>query len=504
MIKLGICQDDLADWMDDTCVVYTDCSANSLYTSLITGLGTLFGLIGVYCGSWITAKGRRFALLTSFCSGIIGCVLNTAAVNIGMVIAGRIFIGFCMGLIGFGAVQYVIEIAPPHKRGKLVVITDYFLIIGSLTAMLLGLGFKGAPYTPDDPLDPCEEDGCTGTKGDEFCTTEQVKFDSWWWRIVMSGALLIVPVVGVILLLVCFKFNTPYWYLLNGQEDKAKKTLIMLRNSDDVEDEFDSTKWYMQSSLKEKESAQGFIEFNKEPRARRAIWTGILLGIFNTMSGSIPMSFLSVVLFMEMGSPESTLAAFSVGLVMAQFVAAVISSQLTDRIGRKPILIATTSVCFVAVFIPAILLTINPDDNTSYNVAIAGSFVFIFFYTIGLACLTFLYIFEMFPSHMKYHGQKIACTAAWIGNVIEFFIVPLMSTKAIFIKSAAFTFASIFFSIFLIKETKGLAFGHSPFFEEAEYDSQIDKVSGNSSNQSDEESLGSSVTSASESLSEKF
>lgn len=47
---------------------------------------------------------------------IIGCTLQTAAVNVGMLCAGRVIAGLAIGIIYFAIPMYQSEIAPPAHR----------------------------------------------------------------------------------------------------------------------------------------------------------------------------------------------------------------------------------------------------------------------------------------------------------------------------------------------------------------------------------------------------
>lgn len=51
---------------------------------------------------------------------VIGSILVCASQNIGMLIAGRITNGFCVGICSAQVPVYISELAPPSKRGRLV------------------------------------------------------------------------------------------------------------------------------------------------------------------------------------------------------------------------------------------------------------------------------------------------------------------------------------------------------------------------------------------------
>lgn len=80
-------------------------------------------------------------LLTECVSpAIIGAVLQSAAVNAGMMIAGRFFAGIGCGMLLTVVPIYIAEASPPHQRGFIVGLQGFMIAIGFCIANWIGYG----------------------------------------------------------------------------------------------------------------------------------------------------------------------------------------------------------------------------------------------------------------------------------------------------------------------------------------------------------------------------
>lgn len=85
---------------------------------------------------WTADKyGRKRTIQIGSVIAIVGCTLQTAAVNVGMLIAGRFIAGWSIGVLSMIVPMYQAEISPPHARGLLSGWTQ--LMIGEPTILLL-------------------------------------------------------------------------------------------------------------------------------------------------------------------------------------------------------------------------------------------------------------------------------------------------------------------------------------------------------------------------------
>ena len=90
-------------------------------------------------GSWVGALisgylsdilGRKKSIMIGCLIWIVGSTIICASQDIGMLIAGRIINGFCVGIESAQVPVYISEIAPPSKRGRLVGLQQWAITWG--------------------------------------------------------------------------------------------------------------------------------------------------------------------------------------------------------------------------------------------------------------------------------------------------------------------------------------------------------------------------------------
>jgi SP family sugar:H+ symporter-like MFS transporter len=114
-------------------------SQKSLITSILSA-GTFFGaLLG---GEIAERIGRRTTIMLSCLVYAIGVAIQTAAVNVGTLVAGRLIAGFGVGGVSATVILYVSEISPRKVRGMLVSVYQWAITIGLLVASGVDQGTK--------------------------------------------------------------------------------------------------------------------------------------------------------------------------------------------------------------------------------------------------------------------------------------------------------------------------------------------------------------------------
>ena len=111
----------------------------SLITSILSA-GTFFGAL---LGGEISERvGRRTTIMISCLIYAIGVAVQTAAVNVGGLVAGRLIAGFGVGGVSATVILYVSEISPRKVRGLLVSVYQWAITIGLLVASGVDQGTK--------------------------------------------------------------------------------------------------------------------------------------------------------------------------------------------------------------------------------------------------------------------------------------------------------------------------------------------------------------------------
>jgi MFS family permease len=139
----------------------------------------------------------------------IGVIVQTAAVNMGMFLAGRCIAGFAVGGMVGTVPIYLSEIAPPHHRGLIGGISGCGISFGTMMSNWVGFACSYAPY------------------------------GAVQWRLPLG---IQIP-WGIILFvgLMTFMPNSPRQLIRSGKIEKARGEFIKIRRdlrSGEVQDEF--------------------------------------------------------------------------------------------------------------------------------------------------------------------------------------------------------------------------------------------------------------------------
>lgn len=115
--------------------------------------------IGAFISSLMVGRigdilGRRKTILYGSCIFFVGGGLQTLAVNMPIMMLGRIIAGFGVGMLSTIVPVYQSEISPPHNRGKLACIEFSGNIIGYTTSVWVDYfcGFIESNYSWRIPL----------------------------------------------------------------------------------------------------------------------------------------------------------------------------------------------------------------------------------------------------------------------------------------------------------------------------------------------------------------
>eukprot|EP00917_Polyrhabdina_sp_WS-2016_P007091 GHVP01015765.1.p1 GENE.GHVP01015765.1~~GHVP01015765.1.p1 ORF type:complete len:545 (-),score=67.54 GHVP01015765.1:200-1834(-) len=474
-LSQGWCTESLEPWMEKygSCVAYTTCKLGNRNVSLVAGVSSLGSLVGSYSGMDIARIGRRKASIILYSVGLVGLLLILFGVNVWMFSIGRLLLGLCGSVTIVLGSLYLYETAPPIKRGVYNGLVNCSLVIVFLMNNLLSYVFGEVPKLPDDPDVVCgSEDsiyndcGTFNTDGDLFCNYSQPEIEKWWWRLIMAGIPAMAVIIALVLLLFIFTFETPNWLLLNNKPDKAMQVLTKIRDGKDVTEEYEATSFFLAKSQAHAngKKEQSVCEFHKDPRARRAFWTAFLMIVTTCQAGGVPMSLMAVLFFTAAGASQRASVTFGVVQCLVQLALVIFLTVKIDHYGRRVLLITGTSIATISLVTITITLAVAQGTRAANYIAIAGVIAFNFGFFLGPAFIPFIIFYEMFPPHMKNSAIKTIGPFGWASTGIDLFLTPLLPSSVIFIKTSIMSFILLMVSIFLVKETRGLAVGESPYF----------------------------------------
>lgn len=97
-------------------------------------MSTPFGCI--LSGYLLDAIGRKRTIILTLMPMIVGWFLISAATNVEMIYAGRLFVGLGSGMMGSPARVYTGEVTQPHLRGMLAAVASVGVSLGKLPLVL--------------------------------------------------------------------------------------------------------------------------------------------------------------------------------------------------------------------------------------------------------------------------------------------------------------------------------------------------------------------------------
>lgn len=107
--------------------------------------GAVFGaLMG---GFTMDSLGRKKTLQIGALICLVGATLQTAAVNLAMILLGRILAGWAVGLLSMAVPVYQSECAHPKIRGLIVGFAQQMIGVGFIVSTWIGYGAHHAGYS---------------------------------------------------------------------------------------------------------------------------------------------------------------------------------------------------------------------------------------------------------------------------------------------------------------------------------------------------------------------
>ncbi|CAN1812380.1 Sugar transport protein 10 [Linum perenne] len=378
---------------------------NNMYCKFDSHLLTLFT-----SRKW----GRKISMFSGGFIFLIGAILNGSAVNVAMLIIGRIFLGIGVGFCNQSIPVYLNEIAPAKWRILFANIVNYL--------------------------------------------TDKMKSGNGW-RVSLGIAALPALLITVGSL---FILDSPNSILERGDEEKAKEMLRKIRGTDEVEAEFQDI---LKASIAAKKVEHPWRNIIQR-RYRPQLVFCTLIPFFQQFTGINVVMFYAPVLFKTLGFGQkaSLFSAVISGLV--NVIATLVSIYGVDRWGRRKLFLEGGIQMIICQVVVAILI------GTSFGKAGVGAMstgmaAALVFFVCGFVAafawswgpLGWLVPSEVCPLEIRSAGQAINTGVNMLFTFIigQFFLSMLCGLKyGLFFFFAAFVVVMSVFICFFLPETKNV------------------------------------------------
>ncbi len=373
-------------------------------------------VIGAMFGGIPTDKiGRRKTLIWIGVFYLLSAV-GAAVANDPWIFAFFRFIGgLGIGASTVAAPAYISEIAPAKDRGKLVALYQFNIVLGILVAFLSNYLLSGLGE------------------------------NAWRWMIgvqAFPSLLYMIMVIGVP--------ESPRWLLIQKNDrDGAVKTMKLANPEMDTEAE-------IQRILADHHGAD-HRETIFTPKYRFPLLLAFLIAFFNQFSGINAFLYYAPRIFELAGLEKSSALLSSVGIGVTNLIFTLIGVTLIDRFGRRQLMYVGSVGYIISLSLVAFALATGIKGMTIPLLL----FLFIASHAIGQGAVIWVFIAEIFPTHLRASGQAFGSSVHWVLAAIIPAMVPVLFTTIgaakVFSVFAIMMVFQLIFTWRIMPETKGVS-----------------------------------------------
>lgn len=392
----------------------TSATAEFVVSGVLVGamIGSLFS------GALTDSLGRRKVMLVIALLFVVGTIVASFAYSIGMIVWGRIILGFAIGVGSYAAPLYIAEAAPFKWRGALVTLNQLAITIGILAAYIVS-----------------------------FCFADF--HNAWRWMFFIGIVPAVLLGLGMILLP-----ESPRWLVKQRRVQEARKTLRYLRNNDDVESELNE----IEKSLNQK-SAKLRDLFS--PWIRPVLFLGMFLGFLQQVTGINTVIYYAPIIFQKAGFDDASNAIFAtIGVGVINVIGTVFAMYFIDRVGRRRLLFLGLFGMSVSLFFLSTAFSVGEAEYLRYA-AVLGLLAYVVCFAFSLGALLWLMVSEIFPLHMRGTAMSLAVFSCWFWNFVVsssfLTMVDAFGSSRTFFFYGLMCVVGLVISYFYVPETKNVS-----------------------------------------------
>ncbi|GAB4487352.1 MAG: sugar porter family MFS transporter [Saprospiraceae bacterium] len=388
-----------------------------IFHGFVVMASALWGtVIGAIFGGFPTDRlGRKKTLIWIGVFYFVSAVGSALANDPWVFAFFRLLGGLGVGASTIAAPAYISEIAPANNRGKLVALYQFNIVFGILIAFL-------SNYLLRD-----------------------VGENAWRWMLGVEAF----PALAYTLMVLSVP-ESPRWLLVKRNDrNAAAKTLRLIDPGQDIEAE-------MQRILADHgETDKTETIFSQ--KYRFPLILAFLIAFFNQFSGINAFLYYAPRIFEIAGLEKSSALLSSVGIGVTNLIFTLIGLSLIDRFGRRQLMYICSVGYIVSLSSVALAFTFGIKGMAVPLLL----FLFIASHAVGQGAVIWVFISEIFPTHLRASGQAFGSSVHWVLAAAIPSVVPLLFTRI----GAAPVFAMFAFMMFLqllwvwrmMPETKGVS-----------------------------------------------
>ena len=381
-------------------------------------LGALLG------GKLADALGRKGSLLVCaglFLVGALGCAV---APNFEVMLIARVVLGLGVGAAAATCPLFLAEMAPAHRRGRMVTINELMIVTGQMLAFIMN------------------------------ALLDQLIHDNhvWRWMLAIAAIPAIALFVGMF-----FLPDSPRWYAIRGRLEETERVLNLSRDEVEATGEFNIISQHAQRDRAEDKGA-AWRDLKTFKWMRRTLWIGIGLATVQQATGINTVNYYAPTILESTGLGTSAALIATIAVGVTSVVMTIVGIVLLGKFNRRPLLLTG----FAGVVGSQVILALSfllPESTARSFIILAAMLLFVAFVQGFIGTLVWLLLSEIFPMAIRGFAMGIAVFFLWCVNAAISFVFPLLVEAAgatvTFGLFAAINVISFLFVRKFVPETRG-------------------------------------------------
>lgn len=353
------------------------------------GLTISIALIGTVIGSLFGARpsdifGRKNTLYFIAAAYLLSSIGTAMADNWYVFLVFRFLGGLGVGISSVTAPIYISEVSPADRRGQLVGLFQFNVVLGILVSYLSNYLIS---------------------QGGEA---------SWRW---MLG----VQAFPSLLFLILIKFipESPRWLILKKGEMAKALEILRIINPLNCDEELTSIQ---NSNLSSTQKTASLFS----GQYKTSVILAMLFAFFNQVSGINAIIYYAPRIFEMAGLGAHSSLLSTVGLGVINFIFTLLAINIIDRVGRRVLMLIGSVGLISSLFMVAFTFYSGQMNGIAIPVYMM---LFIAFFAFSQGAVIWVFISEIFPNEMRAKGQTLGSSTHWIMAALVAFCFPYFAEK---------------------------------------------------------------------------
>jgi major inositol transporter-like SP family MFS transporter len=399
----------------------TTASEAFVVSSLLFPGAALGALLG---GKMADVLGRKGSLLVCGVLFFVGAIGSALAPTVPIMVIVRIILGFGVGAAAATVPLYLAEMAPIHRRGRMVTINELMIVTGQLLAFAMN------------------------------ALLDQVIEDPHVWRIMLG-----VAAVPAVFLFVGMFFlpDSPRWYAVRNRLDDTRRVLELSRDPAEAAEEYNVIAEHAKRDLSEDKGA-AMRDLRAFPWMRQILWIGCGLAVVQQATGINTVNYYAPTILQSSGLGASASLVLTITVGVTSVVGTILGIYLLGIANRRPLIITGFVGVTVSHAVLALSFLLAESEFRSYLI-LAAMLMLVAFVQTFIGTLVWLLLSEIFPMTIRGFAMGIAVFVLWCVNALISFVFPLLVEAAgstlTFGLFAVINFCSFLFVKKYCPETRG-------------------------------------------------